>query len=619
MVELSSATTHGATDPAFLLDGFGDDTLPTLVRLLRAHAREHPRAVALKQKDRGIWHPVTWLQYEQTCFEVAAGLAQMDYRGGDHIAILSENRKEWLFSQLGINFLGAVPAGLYPTSPAAEIRYLLAYSDAAAVICEDQEQVDKILEIRDDLPLLRQVFAIDMKGLSGYQGVTAFKDLCAAGRDAATLGREHIEQTLAGHHPDDTALMVFTSGSTGPPKGALISFRNIAAGARASGYFVQPRASDSVLSYLPLCHVAEQIFSVFLAVQARYTVNFGESLRTVDQDLREVAPTVFLGVPRIWEKMQANILVKTAEAGALRGTIIKRGLAVAQRLGRDPSSVGPIVRTFWYWLLFRPLQNLLGLRRARFCCSGAAPIGPELLNFLQGLGLPLREGFGMTETAGIASAQPLTGPCEGRVGFPIPGTACRIAEDGELLIQGPNVFSGYYKMPEATRQALQDGWLYTGDIATCHRDGSISIIDRKKDVMITAGGKNLTPSVIENQVKTSAYIKECIVVADQRKFVAALIQIDPDTVATWAESHDIAYTTFRSLSENPQVRDLVTQEVGRANAELAPAEQVRRFHLLTKELDHDDGEVTATMKVRRQKISESYAQEIERLYAPEAA
>ena len=350
-------------------------------------------------------------------------------------------------------------------------------------------------------------------------------------------------------------------------------------------------------------------------MQARYTVNFGESLRTVDQDLREVAPTVFLGVPRIWEKMQANILVKAAEASGLRGVIIRRGINLARRLGSDPTAVGLLPRLFWYWLLFRPLQNMLGLRQARFCCSGAAPIGTDLLRFFQGLGLPLREGFGMTETAGIASVQPLKGSCVGRVGFPIPGTEVRIAEDGELLIQGPHVFSGYYKMPEETRKALRGGWLYTGDIAKRHVDGSISIVDRKKDIMITDGGKNLTPSVIENQVKNSAYIKECIVVADRRKFAAALIQIDPDTVGIWAESHNLTYTTFRSLSEHRKVYELISQEVQSANTQLAPVEQIRRFHLLNKQLDHDDGEVTATMKVRRQKINESYSTEIELLYA----
>ena len=615
MVKLSDASMPALNDQAFLLDSFDDESLPTLVRLLRTNAQEAPGAIALKQKDRGIWQPVTWGQYEEACFELAAGLMHMGYRRGDHIAILSENRREWLYSQLGINFLGAIPAGLYPSTPSSEIAYLMEYSDSVAVICEDQEQVDKILEARAALPMLRDVFAIDMKGLSSYEGIISFQELRVVGREAESPARDGIEKALREHHPDDTALMVFTSGSPGPPKGALISFRNIAASSRASGYFVEPRASDSVLSYLPLCHVAEQIFSVFLAMQAKYTVNFGESLRTVNQDLREVAPTVFLGVPRIWEKMQANILVKAAEASGFRSVIVKRGIELARRLGSEPTEIRFVRRIFWYWLLFRPLQNMLGLRRARFCCSGAAPIGPDLLRFFQGLGLPLREGFGMTETAGIASVQPLADPCEGGVGFPIPGTSCRIAEDGELLIQGPHVFSGYYKMPEATKNALRDGWLYTGDIAISHSDGSISIVDRKKDIMITDGGKNLTPSIIESHVKNSAYIKECIVIGDRRKFVAALIQIDPDTVGTWAESQNLAYTTFRSLSEHPMVHDLISQEIKEANTQLAPVQPVRRFHLLNKQLDHDDGEVTATMKVRRQKISEFYTNEIEQLYA----
>ena len=591
-----------------------DAALATLPRMLREHARAIGDRVALRQKEHGVWKEYTWADYERMASHFAQGLAARGYQRGEHIAILSENRKEWLIGELGIHFLGAAVAGVYPTSPAPEVKHALSASDAVAVICEDQEQVDKVLEIIDELPLIREIIAINTKGLRGYDHpkLTIWDDVMADG--ASKDEADFLDRSLKDHHPDDTALIVFTSGSTGLPKAAMISFRNIAAVGRVTASVTPSSPDDRVISYLPLCHVAEQLFSVFLAMHAGYQVNFGESLRTIQQDLQEVAPTVFLGVPRIWEKMQADMSLAMADAGPIQKMFLKPAMEFAKKHpDRVNRPTGPTAQ-FYEWLIYRPLRNMMGLTRCHSAVSGAAPIAPETLAFFRGIGVPLLEGFGMTETSGTATAQQHGRPSVGRVGHALPGIEVKIADDGELLIKGDIVFKGYYKRDDATAETIVDGWLHTGDVAEMHDDGSLSIVDRKKDIMITAGGKNLMPSLIENKMKASPFIKECVVIADQRKFPSALIQIDWDTVSKWAEAKGIAYTTFRSLAENEAVRELVQKAVDQGNADLAGVEQIKKFKLLTKELDHDDGEVTATMKVRRASIYKSYADEIEALY-----
>jgi long-chain acyl-CoA synthetase len=597
----------------------------TLPRQLRRWAAERPDEVALRQKDFGIWEPVTWATYERSARHYGLGLVALGLPEGGHCAILSENRKEWVFAQLGQGLVGAVTVGVYPTSPAAEVEYLLAASDASVVVCEDQEQLDKVLEVRDRLPLLRRLVVIDPRGLRHYAvpDLHSFEDVVARGAGYERERPGWIEERLARQQGEDTALMIFTSGSTGRPKAAMISYANIAAMAAGTDAIYRCTARDSTLSYLPLCHVAEQIYSVYLPLRAGAVVNFAESLRTVQSDLREVAPTLFLGVPRIWEKLHAAIEIKIRETGGWRLRLYRRGLAAVTPFANLPreqwSAAQRLTFAFWHLLVLRALNNFIGLRRCRLALSGAAPIAPELLNFFRAIGVPIREGFGMTETAGVASVQRSAASPIGTVGEPIPGIEARLAVDGELLLRGPTVFKGYYRNEAATREAIDaDGWLHTGDVAQWVGK-ELRIVDRKKDIMITAGGKNITPSEIENALKFSAYVKEAIVIADKRPFVAALIQIDAETVSSWAEERGLAYTTFRSLAEHRQVRELVQAEVDRINARMPQVQQVRRFHLLVKELDHDDGEVTATMKIKRSSIAQRYAEQIEAMYSSKAA
>jgi len=600
------------------------DPHATLPGKLRFWAGQKPNAVALRQKDFGVWEPVSWSDYERHARHFALGLAALGLPEKGHMAIISENRKEWVFAQIGAGMLGAVTVGIYPTSPAAEIEYLLQTSDASVVVCEDQEQLDKVLEVRGQLPLLRHLVVMDPRGLRRYAVdiLTTFEAVTQKGAAYEAAHPALIGERLARQTEDDIALMIFTSGSTGRPKAAMISYGNVNAMAIGTDTIYRCTPADSTVSYLPLCHVAEQIYSVYLPLLSGAVVNFAESLRTIQTDLREIAPTLFLGVPRIWEKLHASIEIKIREAGGVRRSLYTRAFAAVAPFAakpRDAWSVSQWLRfRFWYWVVLRALNNFIGLRECRLALSGAAPIAPEMLNFFRVIGVPIREGFGMTETAGVATVQRSAASPVGTVGEPIPGLEARLTTDGELLLRGPTIFKGYYRNAAATREVIdKEGWLHTGDVAQMV-GRELRIIDRKKDIMITAGGKNITPSEIENSLKFSAYVKEVIVVADKRNFVAALIQIDFDTVGKWAEETGLAYTHFRSLAESGQVRELIQSEVDRVNAHMPQVQQVRKFHLLVKELDHDDGEVTATMKVKRRSITNKYSDAIEAMYAGRA-
>ncbi len=592
----------------------------TLPQMLREQARTRPEAVAIRQKDFGIWRPVTWREYLERAAAAGHGFRALGLAEGGHVAVISENRLEWVLAQMGAGLVGAVTVGIYPTSPSNEVAYVLAHSEAEIVVCEDQEQAEKVLERRGELPRLRHTVVMETKGFGAYPpgAVASFPALEEAGRRHRAEHLGLVDDVLSRQRFEDVALMIYTSGSTGKPKGAMITYRNVRAEAVAVASHYGWGADAVSLSYLPLCHVAEQALTSMAPVYAGSTVHFGESIRTVQEDLREVAPTHFLGVPRIWEKLHSSIHLKMMEAGGWRLRLFERAVAACEPFAEVP----PARRTlgqramfaFWYALLFRALQNYVGLRRAEVALTGAAPIPPKIVRFFRTIGLPLLEAYGATETTGVAVSQRPGEVVPLCVGVPCAGVEVRLGEDGEVQVRGDTVFAGYYGAPEATRAAFtQDGWLRTGDVAEMV-DGQYRVVDRLKDIIITAGGKNLSPSEIENTVKASPFIKECIVIGDGRAYVSALVQIDPETVGQWAEGHGITFTTFRSLAEEPRVRDLVAREIEVANETMAQVSRIKRFHLLTKELDHDDDEVTATMKVRRANVAKRYEAEIRGLY-----
>ena len=595
-------------------------TTHTLPQMLREQAQHHAAAMAIRQKEHGIWKPLDWAGYYQRASRVGLGFKALGLSDGAHVGVLSENRIEWVLSQLGAGLVGGVTVGVYPTSPTNEIAYVLSHADVEIVVCEDQEQTDKVLQALDQLPRLKKIVVMEKKGFADTQQqagdmVISFDALEHLGQSYANPAC--VDQVLAAQQPDDTALIIYTSGSTGKPKGAMISYRNIAAMALATVERLELTPATAHLSYLPLCHVAEQMLTTFAPVYLGSRVDFGESIRTVQEDLREVAPSMFLGVPRIWEKLHSAINIKMHEAGPLRRRFFEWGLEICGQFAHkgpaDQSLRERLVFGFFYVTVFRALQNFIGLRKLRVALTGAAPISPAIVHFFRTLGVPLIEVYGLTESSGMIMGQRLGTVVRGTVGVPVLGVEYRLSEVGELQVRGDVVFKGYYKNPEATATTRVDGWLHTGDVVQ-EVEGEIKIVDRLKDIMITAGGKNLTPSEIENTMKTSHFIKECVVVADARKFVSALIQIDFEAVSQWAESRNLAFTHFRSLTESPEVRALIDEQVRNGNAKLAEVSHIRRFHLLTKELDHDDGEVTATMKVRRASIYKTYAAEIEAMY-----
>ncbi len=595
----------------------------TLPQMLRRRSQEDATRVAILQKDFGIWKPLTWREYHDRAARFGLGLRAMGLQPGGHVGVLSENRVHWVLAQMGAGLVGAVTVGVYPTSPAPEVAYVLGHADVEIVVCEDQEQTDKVLSALDRLPRLRKIVVVEKKGLRNTapairDRVILFSEVEALGEREAAAGTRIIDEALAAQRLDDVGLMIYTSGSTGKPKGAMISYGNIRAVVPGIVQRLGLDADTTHLSYLPLCHVAEQMLTTFVPLYTGSRVSFGESIRTVQEDLRELAPSMFLGVPRIWEKLHAAINIRMQEANGLQRWIYTRALAGCAPFAGKPAESRTLTERLVfmasYWLIFRSLQNFIGLRKAKVALTGAASIPPSIVSFFRTLGVPLVEVYGLTESTGMITGQRRDRVRAGTVGEPTFGVEHRTAANGELQIRGPMVFKGYYKSPEATAATVVDGWLMTGDVVV-EEDGQLRIVDRLKDIMITAGGKNLTPSEIENTMKASPFIKECIAIGDGRRFVSALIQIDFETVAKWAEARGIAFTHFRSLVEQAEVRELIAGEVERGNGQLAQVSRIRKFHLLTKELDHDDGEVTATMKVRRAGVHQSYVREIEALYS----
>ena len=605
----------------------GNTTLP---RLLREHARRHGGELALRGKEHSVWNRYDWNHFYRQSRRFAFALLSLGIKRGDRIIIASENTPEWYYSDLGAELIGAIPVGIYPTNPWPELQYIARHSGAGIAICGDQEQTDKVFDAQSNeggLPEMRHIVCVDMKGMRDYrqEDFLSFEALLAKGDDYLRQNPdadEKLDAMLEETTPDDVALMVYTSGTTGPPKGAMLSHRNIVYSTYnyAKSVGATGRHFESV-GYLPLCHAAERCYSMAMLLVLGGAVNFAESIDTVNENVREIAPTFMVGVPRIWEKMKESFEFRLKESGRVQRTVagwlMKIGRNLDDERQQNAGKLSPLSRLKWfasYWLLFRNIQKYLGLDRTFHRLCAGASVSPETLRFFSILGLPISQGYGMTEVAGCVFVQREGYFKLGGCGIPVDGTSYEIAEDGEILLGGPGVFRGYFLDPEATKNTVHDGMLHSGDIVSVLDDGEISVVDRKKAIIITSGGKNIAPSEIENALKDSPYIKEVIVVGDGRKFLGALIQIDFDNVGLWASDRDLAYTTYKSLTLLPQVRELIQEVVNDVNARFARVENIRRFVFLEKELDHDDGELTATQKVRRSIIDKKFAAELEEIY-----
>ena len=595
-----------------------ENELINLPAKLLEHSQTRPNDVAMRHKKFGIWKEFTWGEYLNKVVSVSLGFYELGVREGDKVAIHSENRPEWVFADLAAQALGSVSVGIYPTSPASEVEYLLSHSEASVLVVEDEEQLDKALEAWDRLEKLQKIVVIDPRGVKELNDprIITFEDLLELGD--LVVGKSFEEMTKA-IRSSETAIIVYTSGTTGPPKGAMITHENLRFAAITWGFVYEYRKNDEVLSYLPLCHVAERVISVANAVYHGYLVNFGEDTNSFTEDLREVQPTFFLGVPRVWEKMLAAVQIRSNDATWLKRSLfnfwIKQGGLLLQRRLKNKNN---FIDSIWFgigWLLvFRSLKKRLGMMRVREALSGAAPIAPQVLEFLMSVGVPVREGYGMTENTAVATIVPADELYLGSVGKALPLSEVRIAKDGEILTRSDGTFKGYFKNPEATKETIIDGWLHTGDIGHIDEFGHLWITDRKKDIIITAGGKNLSPSEIENRIKISPYVREAMVIGDKRKYLTALIGIESDTVGDWATRQGIPYTTYEDLSSKDEVNELVSMIINDANEDFAQVETVKYFKLIPIELDHEDGQLTATQKVKRAAITEQFAELIESMY-----
>ncbi|MDQ2587785.1 AMP-dependent synthetase/ligase [Saccharothrix yanglingensis] len=602
----------------------------TIVTRVRDRAGTHPGAVALRAKDFGIWHEVTWAGYWDQVELVGHALLSLGVDPGDRVAIHSENRREWLYADVGAVAVRAVTVGLYPTNPASEVAYLLSHSGARVLIAEDQEQVDKALAVLDALPDLERIVYLEPRGIRGrYDNplLLSWDDFLALGAAHREEHPDAVDQRMRQVEQDDVMTLIYTSGTTGPPKGAMLTVANVEFAVETlveGGGFTSPPPSpdDVTLSYLPLCHVAERIFTTWFSASAGIRVHFAESIETVQPNLREVQPTILFAVPRIWEKVLASITIGAASATRLKRVTTRFWLRVADRLGdalvrnggRHTAATRLKYGVGWVFC-YRALKTRIGMRHVRYASSGAAPISPDVLRFFMGIGVPVHEVYGMTENSAIATGNRPGRVKVGTVGEPQPGVELRIADDGEIQTRHAGVFAGYWRDEDATRQAMtDDGWLRTGDVGEWVDGTHVRITDRMKDIIITAGGKNVAPSEVENALKTSPYIKEAIVLGDQRPYLVALIGIEHDTVGHWARQRKLAYTTYRDLAEKDEVRELVQGIVLEVNERFASVEQVKKFRMLPKELDHEDGELTATQKVKRSALAKVYGELVDDMY-----
>lgn len=607
----------------------------SLPQRIRARATSTPGGIAMREKNLGLWEPVTWADYWDAASLVGHALLSLGVEPGDRVAVHSENRREWLFCDIGITAARAATVGLYPTNPAPEVRHVLADSGSRLLVVEDQEQLDKALEVSAELHALEHLVYLEPRGIVGRYDdprLMSWEAFLALGAEHRAAHPGALEARTDAVRSDDLATLVYTSGTTGPPKGAMLTMGNIEFVLQTledDGAFIDPPAGekDQVVSYLPLCHVAERVFTTWYNAGLGTQVNFAESIDTVQQNLREVQPTLLFGVPRIWEKLVAGVQIRMSGASRLKRANFAVWMKVSRWIGRTlvarqgrHTAATRIAYAVGWVMLYRPLRERLGLSKVRYAASGAAPISPEVLEFFMGIGLPMYEVYGMTENSAIATANVKGRVRVGTVGEVQPGTELRIDETGEILTRHAGTFAGYWNNPEATAAAIDaDGWLHTGDVGEWVDGTHVKITDRLKDIIITAGGKNISPSEIENSLKASPYIKEAIVIGDRRKYLTALIGIELDTVGSWAQKRRLSFTTYRDLTTKPEVVELVQGIVDAANAQLAAVETIKAFRLLPKELDHEQGELTATQKVKRSAITAQFADDIEGMYAGAAS
>jgi long-chain acyl-CoA synthetase len=601
------------------------ETLPQL--LLGQARRWGDRRVAIREKEFGIWQAYTWRQYADHVERIALGLASLGFHRGEKIAIIGDNRPQLYWTMVAAQALGGVPVPIYQDSIAAEMHYVIDHSESRVIVCEDQEQVDKILEMKDKLPAVELVVYDDPKGMRHYDypfllSLDKVQEL-GAGFAAAQPG--YWDAEVAKGTASDLAIINYTSGTTGFPKGVMISHGALLGTGRNFLQAERLDERDEVMAYLPMAWIGDSFFSVAVAFLSGCTVNCPEDASTVRHDFREIGPTMTFAPPRIWENILSQAQVRIEDANWLQRTLtnffLPRGMLKAKlELEAKPVPAGlRVLCGVGRWLVFEPLRDQLGFRRIRSAITGGAALGPEMMQFFRALGVNLKQLYGATECCAPATLHRDGQVKLETVGAPLPGVDVKLSLEGEVLIRCGGLFSGYYKSPEQTAAALRDGWLHTGDAGLFDPDGHLVIIDRVKDVAKLDDGAVFAPQYIENKLKFSVYVKEAVAVGNQRSYVAAMVNIDMDVLASWAERRGLAYTGYTDLAQNPATYQLVHDEIQRTNETLVPSQRVKRFAILHKELDPDDAEITRTRKLRRGFINERYAPIIAALYDRRAA
>lgn len=599
------------------------DGCDTLAKLFRQRADELGERIAHREKDYGIWLSYSWNDFYEHARLIGLGLVSLGLKRGEVVSILSEDNKEWVYADLGVQCVGGIGSGIYTTDSAKQLEYLVNDSDSRFLLIENDEQLDKFLEVEANMPGLTKAIVLDRDGLHDFSHdrVIFLDELYAAGRAFLKDNPDYFEEEIARSTPDETAILVYTSGTTGPPKGAMISHQNIIFSLSTAPATLPVKETDEQVCFLPLCHILERLISVFTPIAFKSTVNFAESPETVFDNVQEVSPHVFTAVPRVWEKIYSRVSILAGDATPLGRWAYRQaakvGAARAEYLA-EGKPVPPATRLayrFWDFLVLKNLRRMLGMDRLRRGTTGAAPISPDLLRWYQSIGVTIFEGYGMTESSGIISVNSFDHNKTGTVGPAVPGGEIRIATDGEIQYRAGNVFKGYWNKPDKTEETItEDGWLKTGDVGQLDNQGFLSITGRVKDIIITAGGKNITPAEIENRLKFSPYISDAVVIGDKRKFLSCLIMIDQENVEKHAQDRRVPFNDFKSLCAAPEIRDLIGSVVDETNREFARVEQIKEFRLIDVLLTAEDDELTATMKLKRGFVEKKHKTLIDEMY-----
>lgn len=580
--------------------------------------------VWMRQKKLGIWRSWTWNQTGEAVRELAGGLMSLGFAKGECASILSNTVIEWVLADLAVLSCGGVANGIYPTDAASQVHYLCEDSRTTLLFVEDDEQLDKALEVRSALPGLRKIVVFDMEGLRDLDepDVISLATLRELGRSYLAAHPGAVEARVKACRPEDLAILVYTSGTTGKPKGAMHNHRGLVFTARGYNTLVAQDENDERMCFLPLCHIAERMGGEYFAMYTGAKLNFVENPETIPENVREIAPTVFTAVPRVWEKFYSGVMIALKEASLLQQATYAWGIGVGTEIadrvmaGQPVSNWLKLKFTIARWVALDNARKLIGIHRARFCVTGAAPISPELVKWYMALGVPMLEVWGMTETCGASTGVPASRIKPGSIGPAAGFNEVRLdPATGEILVRGTNVFMGYLNLPEKTAETIDaDGWLHTGDVGVMDEDGFFRITDRMKDIIITAGGKNVTPSELENELKFSPYITDAVVIGDKRPYLTAIVMIDQENVEKYAQDHDVPFSNYLSLTRSSEVQELIQSEIDRVNKKFARVEQIKKFFLLETQLTAEDEELTPTMKLKRKLVEKKYAEQIEAMY-----